>query len=106
MPYTVDPSRKLALDVDSDFTWETVLKGSTQSKFLHGKQADKAKEKREPRPEGTGSSDDAEKAKTEEKPFEVKDVKLEVPKGAFVAIVRRVGSGKVSTSGLCARAGW
>ncbi|KAI0674258.1 multidrug resistance-associated ABC transporter [Trametes maxima] len=40
---------------------------------------------------------DGEKAnETEEKPFTLKDVKLKIPKGSFVAIVGRVGSGKSS----------
>lgn len=34
----------------------------------------------------------------EEPPFSLKDLKLEVPRGAFVAIVGRVGSGKVGLS--------
>lgn len=33
--------------------------------------------------------------KKDEKPFELADLKFQVPKGAFVAIVGRVGSGKV-----------
>ena len=37
----------------------------------------------------------AEIVDVEEKPFELKDLKFRVPKGAFVAIVGRVGSGKV-----------
>ena len=38
-----------------------------------------------------------EKAKErKEEPFELKDLRLQVPKGAFVAIVGRVGSGKSS----------
>ena len=36
-----------------------------------------------------------EKEKEDEKPFALKDLQLKVPKGAFVAIVGRVGSGKV-----------
>ena len=34
----------------------------------------------------------------EEKPFELVDVKLKIPRGSFVAIVGRVGSGKVRRS--------
>lgn len=34
----------------------------------------------------------------EEPPFSLKDLELEVPRGAFVAIVGRVGSGKVGLS--------
>lgn len=37
----------------------------------------------------------ADKEKSEDKPFELLDVKLQIQKGAFVAIVGHVGSGKV-----------
>lgn len=40
----------------------------------------------------------AEEDKEEEKPFELKDLNLKIPKGSFVAIVGRVGSGKVRRS--------
>ena len=46
-----------------------------------------------------GRSDDANEKdvdnRADEKPFELNNLKLKVPKGAFVAIVGRVGSGKV-----------
>ena len=44
------------------------------------------------------SDDTAEKEveKADEKPFELKNLKFKVPKGSFVAIVGRVGSGKVT----------
>lgn len=48
--------------------------------------------------EGEGSTvegDEAKKKEDEEKPFELKNLKFSVPKGAFVAIVGRVGCGKV-----------
>ncbi|RPD65442.1 multidrug resistance-associated ABC transporter [Lentinus tigrinus ALCF2SS1-7] len=114
MPYTIDPSSDIALNVDGDFTWEEVRKGNTASKFAHGKHGkggkdDKAKAKKEKRKSKgkkgepvlptTASPEDQEKVKEKEKseqPFELKDLKLQVPKGAFVAIVGRVGSGKSS----------
>lgn len=37
----------------------------------------------------------AEKDEGEDKPFELADLKLQIPKGSFIAIVGRVGSGKV-----------
>lgn len=47
---------------------------------------------------GIGGHDPAEKAKEEkEKPFELKDLKFDIPKGAFIGIVGRVGCGKAST---------
>jgi ATP-binding cassette subfamily C (CFTR/MRP) protein 1 len=43
----------------------------------------------------TRCEDGASSAVEEEKPFDLKDLRLEIQKGAFVAIVGRVGSGKV-----------
>ena len=37
----------------------------------------------------------AEQETVDDKPFELADLKLQIPKGSFVAIVGRVGSGKV-----------
>jgi ATP-binding cassette, subfamily C (CFTR/MRP), member 1 len=51
---------------------------------------------------GAGKQDKGKKP--EDKPFELNDVRMKVPKGAFVAIVGRVGSGKVRHwLGICAR---
>ncbi|KAI0717423.1 multidrug resistance-associated ABC transporter [Cerioporus squamosus] len=111
VPYTIDPSSEVALDVDGDFTWEEVRKGNTASKFAHGKHSKAGKDERakakedkrkskgkkgEPVLPTTASPEEKEKEKDAEKPFELKDLKLKVPRGAFVAIVGRVGSGKSS----------
>lgn len=112
VPYTIDPSSNVALDVDGDFTWEEVRKGGTATKFdKKGDKDGKDKATKENR-KGKDKKGDAvlptttadaepeqEKDKAEErkeKPFELKDLRLQVPKGAFVAIVGRVGSGKSS----------
>ncbi|EMD36548.1 hypothetical protein CERSUDRAFT_115579 [Gelatoporia subvermispora B] len=48
-------------------------------------------------PKGENGEKQDDKAKeNDDKPFELKDVKLKIPKGAFVAIVGRVGTGKSS----------
>ena len=47
----------------------------------------------EPESELPGKKEQGKKA--EEKPFAIEGLKLNIPKGAFVAIVGRVGSGKV-----------
>ncbi|KAI8970550.1 multidrug resistance-associated ABC transporter [Trametes punicea] len=130
VPYVIDPDSKYALNVDADFTWETVGKADSVFKSGRGKPgagaggAGRGAARRRTRKEegkkgrrgglfgrkrrqGTvlpttanegGPSEKSEgKAKAaEEKPFELKDVKLKIPKGSFVAIVGRVGSGKSS----------
>lgn len=112
VPYVVDAESKFALNVDADFTWEAARKepGAGMSKAARHKAAAEAKAS-EKRLSGKGKKEPvlptvvSEKAsgkekeqagETEEKPFELKDVKLKIPKGSFVAIVGRVGSGKVS----------
>ena len=116
---------KMAVDVDGDFAWETVGKvvekfeiPDTDGKMGPGggggrrrkekkvkpKSAKKALWKRKSGKEEvlptTADSDKKdgereEKVKEEEKPFELKNLKMQILKGSFVAIVGRVGSGKV-----------
>jgi ATP-binding cassette subfamily C (CFTR/MRP) protein 1 len=125
-PYAIDLRRRIAVDVDGDFTWETAAKrvdsgqkffgsgggkgnrnakpreNSEQSKvekggFFGGKNG--KKEPVLPLTASDGKSDDVtekdEEEKADEKPFELNNLKFKVPKGSFVAIVGRVGSGKV-----------
>ncbi|KAF5370913.1 hypothetical protein D9615_009789 [Tricholomella constricta] len=121
--YAIDESLPNAVDVDGDFTWETAGKMSdnakpsltdekeTEKKKEEKKGKQKKKEKKEKgkkaknkdilpttleKVEPPQGEEDKENAKEEEKPFELKNLKLSVPKGAFVAIVGRVGSGKSS----------
>jgi hypothetical protein len=104
---------KNAVTIDGDFTWETAGKleggkfavGAQESRLGGGKAVRKGKGpngKSEAvlptivpaeKVRGTETEDSSKRA--EEKPFELRDVKFSVPKGAFVAIVGRVGSGKV-----------
>ncbi|RPD56133.1 multidrug resistance-associated ABC transporter [Lentinus tigrinus ALCF2SS1-7] len=95
VPYTINPASDYALDVDGDFTWEEVRKDmNAQAKNEQDKDKDKAAESTLPT---TAPPEEQEKEKApEEKPFELKNLRLKVPKGAFVAIVGRVGSGKSS----------
>lgn len=123
-PYAIDYERKFAVDVDGDFTWETAgkpvdsghksMKGKGTSEMkkseLMSLQESKSKKRnlfrsKNGQPElvlpTTASKTpshgvaEGETGKVEEKPFELKNVKFKVPKGSFVAIVGRVGSGKV-----------
>lgn len=79
--YGVDAARKDALDVDGDFIWETV-----------GKLEDPKKSKGK---KGAAKTPDEKENDTGENPFALKSLKLSIPRGSFVAIVGRVGSGKV-----------
>ncbi len=113
--YSIDYERKFAVDVDGDFTWETVGRleepkftgGHGGPKNGPGKKGKPNKKAKKPK-DGelpTSSKDIAEGSpgsqtptgseKEEEKPFELKNLKFSVPRGSFVAIVGRVGSGKV-----------
>lgn len=116
-PYLIDHECKDAVRVDGDFTWERAGK-IEEAKFIgpedaHGKERGKSKsEKDKGEDEGQrGVSKGSDKAPAvpaeqegggqggsqgpEEKPFELNNLKFSVPRGSFVAIVGRVGSGKV-----------
>jgi ATP-binding cassette, subfamily C (CFTR/MRP), member 1 len=119
--YEIDHERKLAVDVDGDFTWEVAGKlaniGPKGMKSGGGygekKQKEKARQKRKVEKRGSKqvkapvlptTADDEKfdsimeeenEKKPDETPFELRNLKFKVPKGAFVAIVGRVGSGKV-----------
>lgn len=117
-PYKIDSNNPYAIHVDGDFQWETSYKASTGGpKFKTGKpaangekKAEKPKEKgakrrsffgkKEPEavlPTADKKEGDGKKggAGDEDKPFQLANLKLQIPKGSFVAIVGRVGSGKV-----------
>ena len=95
--------------VDGDFTWEVA--GKVEGNKFSGK-GGKTRPDGKPRMEKKKSSkskepvlptvapkvEENEKGEEEEKPFELRDLKFSVPKGSFVAIVGRVGSGKVCFS--------
>ncbi|KDR79232.1 hypothetical protein GALMADRAFT_243140 [Galerina marginata CBS 339.88] len=120
-PYLIDPTQTAAIKVDGDFEWETVIKldGTKDDKVTDEKEdlqkelekmkearmrKKKEKQSQQQQQEGAGepgtlpTSTPNEKVPetTEEKPFALKDLHLDVPKGSFVAIVGRVGTGKSS----------
>ncbi len=122
-PYTVNEEGKYAIDIDGDYQWENAHNPDTRGpQFDHSKaKGGNPKEKKEPSPSTstprkrkffgreekepalpTTASPDAKDGecdkpneKEDEKPFELVDLKLQIPRGSFVAIVGRVGSGKV-----------
>ena len=117
-PYQIQQTLPLAVQVNGDFTWETML-GEKKEKGMVKEKSDKRKpndevqsrwkESKKTRSQNilpsriddkiTGYNDSTEKE--EEPPFSFNDLRFEVPKGAFVAIVGRVGCGKVSWDVIC-----
>ncbi|PCH38966.1 ATP-dependent bile acid permease [Wolfiporia cocos MD-104 SS10] len=113
-PYTVDPDSPFAVDVEGDFAWETAHKATTgDNKPKSGggpaKKDKKAKPEKPKRglfgrkggdnpvlPVTAGLEDKKDEKEPDEKPFELKDLRMKVPKGAFVAVVGPIGSGKSS----------
>jgi ABC-type multidrug transport system fused ATPase/permease subunit len=106
-PYNINYKMKHAVTIDADFSWETAGK-LEENKFAisagrrmgrearkKGREA-KRKAKSDPvLPTAVQTIPEGPPKEPEEKPFELKGLKFSVPKGAFVAIVGRVGSGKV-----------
>ena len=132
-PYQIDQTLPYAVQVDGNFTWETVIgvkeekskpeENSNNDKGVLGKDKEKKTEKKVAKYavqsqsrwwkskkttgqdqlpstiddiETKGDGDNNITKVQEEPPFSLKDLRFEVPKGAFVAIVGRVGCGKVS----------
>lgn len=129
-PYRIDQTLPLAVQVNGDFTWETVFgikeeKDKAKEDSNEDKGISKGKKKKTdktaPKDEsqsrwwkskktttqdqlpstiddnnitGDGNSDSSEKP--QEPPFSLNDIRFEVPKGAFVAVVGPIGCGKVS----------
>ncbi|RDB26371.1 Oligomycin resistance ATP-dependent permease YOR1 [Hypsizygus marmoreus] len=108
-PYLIDYAQKQAVSVDGDFTWETAGK-LEEGKFDHGRgdgtRGDRGGNDGRKGAKGAilpttndklvGKELETGSEKEKEKPFELTNLKFSVPKGAFVAIVGRVGSGKSS----------
>jgi len=123
-PYRIDPALDPAFKVDGEFEWEAVAKLEETSeklnkmaKVVEKEEAEKKTAKGKPK-SGDKSGwwkrqekDDIQDeilpstisdatpqdppAVEDDPPFALKDLKLEVRRGTFVAIVGRVGSGKV-----------
>ncbi|KAK0467750.1 multidrug resistance-associated ABC transporter [Desarmillaria tabescens] len=87
--YIVNEHSNFAVEVNGTFTWETVEQPDSLS--LHGRKPDKRNKQKI---ENMLSISEADVDEASGKPFELRDLCMTVPKGSFVAIVGRVGSGK------------
>lgn len=119
-PYPIDTTRKFAVEIDGDFTWEVadIAKATTGNDKGKGKGAPGSKDDKKVKKEEKANKKKEEKAKkkkkgdsaepTEPSPsatvvtadegeiFTLKNLKMYVPNGQFVAIVGRIGAGKSS----------
>ncbi|EJU01830.1 hypothetical protein DACRYDRAFT_52395 [Dacryopinax primogenitus] len=115
-PYSVHLDAELAVDAEGDFVWESVEKPDEKSKGRGGKAggagagmtkeaakkktaeaAKKNKENKEKKRKGLAPLEGKEKEDPNARqPFALKDIDLKVPRGSFIAIVGKVGSGKSS----------
>ena len=96
-PPLIDKNLPVAVQVDGDFVWETVLAtgDGAKGKILHGDKGKKPLKGETSLPMTTADEKKNVGENDQETPFELKNLKMSVPKGAFVGIVGRVGSGKV-----------
>lgn len=116
-PYLIDQESKFAVNVEGDFTWEAAATNALGAKFSGpgggGKGAPKPKKDAQKGKKGAKGKKDKkgvlpttaaegtetpppEKEKADDKPFDLKGLRLKIAKGSFVAVVGRVGSGKSS----------
>lgn len=109
-PYSTDPESKWGVEVDGDFACEAAVASPKDSIV----KSNEFKGKGNPEKEAKGkknqvpvlpiaseavqdeSIEDKKREKETDKPFELKNLKMRIPRGAFVAIVGPVGSGKSS----------
>lgn len=112
-PYTIEDNMdgegaKWGVKVEGDFTWESANAAPNQSKDKSGgskkerKSAARKDKKSKEDTKGAGGTKTQEKShpsqneSTSDEPFKLTNLNLRIPRGSFVAIVGRVGSGKSS----------
>ncbi|KAF8160432.1 hypothetical protein K438DRAFT_1985689 [Mycena galopus ATCC 62051] len=104
-PYAIELERKNAVEVDASFAWEEAGKldapkfggaGRGGAAGRGGRGGGTGNELLPTSETGTPLPSGAVTPREEEKPFELQNLKFSVPKGAFIAIVGKVGSGKSS----------
>ena len=105
VPYTIENNSDYAVQADGSFSWDSV---KSEEKLGKGPSPETAKEKPtkkgKSRPQETVLPVTSEKQDEnadsglldEDPPFHLKDLHLKIRKGSFVAIVGRVGTGKVT----------
>ncbi|KZW01126.1 hypothetical protein EXIGLDRAFT_719505 [Exidia glandulosa HHB12029] len=100
-PFPVKPEGDIAIDIDGDFAWEedaaeeSTAKPSDKGKKEKNRKSVGAKEKEKAKDAGE-SEEKAPESVPKAAPFALTDLRLQIQRGAFVAIVGRVGSGKTS----------
>ncbi|KAJ7500976.1 ABC protein [Mycena galericulata] len=102
-PFEIDPQQKMAISVEgAAWAWETFPgaegdkdqeKGKDEAGKDKGGRRKAAAEKEKERRDAEGDDDDE---TVEATPFEVRDIRMEIPRGSLAAVVGRVGSGKSS----------
>ncbi len=96
--YVVNEHSDLAVEVNGTFTWETAEQPDTVklASALRDKLEKRNKQKIEDKlPNSKAEVNVTSSYTAPSKPFELQDLRMTVLKGSFVAIVGRVGSGKV-----------
>lgn len=103
--YPIDSSSKFAVRLHGDFTWEasessTTTNAQTQSapavKKVDLPEKSRGRVKTEQSKESDRPSSSSDLEEDGLLPFQLNDIRIDIPKGKFVAIVGRVGSGKSS----------
>lgn len=81
IPFVVDSNQELALEAKSaSFQWEVIAAPATDGKDKDEKKTEKVS---------------VEEDRIDVEPFQVRDISMQIPRRCLVAIVGRVGSGKV-----------
>jgi ABC-type multidrug transport system fused ATPase/permease subunit len=104
--YLLGSSSGSEIYAEGDFSWEAVRKPESKEEEKDGSEEKVSKAKSKSKTKTIGGDvtvlpstfpiPTPPPVKEDEKPFELKSLRFTAPKGAFVAIVGRIGSGKAS----------
>lgn len=109
-PVPVRPGAPFAISAHADYGWETVEPAGTSteaadtSKVAKGGEKKSRKEKKAAKDKAKKEKAGATEGETKETPtptepaapFQLRDINIDIPRGAFVVVCGRVGSGKSS----------